>query len=305
MVDFSARQLRAFLLAAEHRSFTRAAAALFMTPSGLSVVIRELELQLGFRLFDRTTRYVALTTQGEGLLAVARQSVEEFDAAVAGLGRSAAEAGRLLSIGAPQLIAANILPRAIHEFRTTRPDLRIRLFDANHAVIRQMVEARELDMALGAFFGPAPGIRRVPLFRFSLMVIRAQASASARRASASWSSLQGETFVSLTASSALQQLIDRHLARAGVTTLAGPVVNSLDTQIAMVEAGEGIAVIPSYGLPACRNRQVVMTRLINPVVNLAFSQLRARGRKLPQAAADFTAFLQDHMAQWAGRAGVL
>jgi DNA-binding transcriptional LysR family regulator len=70
--------------------------------------------------------------------------------------------------------------------------------------------------------------------------------------------------------------------RAGVTTLAGPALNSLDTQIAMVEAGEGIAVIPSYGLPACRNRQVVMTRLINPVVNLAFSQLRARGRKLPR-----------------------
>jgi LysR family carnitine catabolism transcriptional activator len=304
-MDFSSRQLRAFLLVAEHRSFTRAAAALFITPSGLSVLIRELELQLGFRLFDRTTRHVTPTTAGEDLRAVARRSVEEFDAAVGRLGRSAAEAGRSLSIGAPPLIAANILPRAIHEFRATRPDLRVHLFDGNHLAIRQLVEAGDLDMGLGAFFGPASGIRRTPLFRFSLMVIRAAAEASARRTAVSWSSLTGETLISLLATSPLQHLIDRHLARAGVKTLAGPVLNSLDTQIAMVEAGEGIAVIPSYGLPACRNRQVVMTRLVNPVVNLAFSQLRARGRKLPHAADDFTRFLQNHIAQWAGRSGVL
>jgi LysR family transcriptional regulator, carnitine catabolism transcriptional activator len=43
---------------AEHRSFSRAAEAVFITPSGLSLLIRELEQQLGFRLFDRTTRHV-------------------------------------------------------------------------------------------------------------------------------------------------------------------------------------------------------------------------------------------------------
>ena len=38
------------------------------------------------------------------------------------------------------------------------------------------------------------------------------------------------------------------------------VVNALDTQIAMVEAGEGVAIIPSFGLPVCRNRNVAMSR---------------------------------------------
>jgi LysR family carnitine catabolism transcriptional activator len=83
------------------------------------------------------------------------------------------------------------------------------------------------------------------------------------------------------------------------------VLNALDTQIAMVEAGEGIAVIPSFGLPACRNRKVVMIRLINPVVTLDFHQIRNRGRKLPPAAEEFTSFLKSYIARWAGRAGVL
>jgi LysR family transcriptional regulator, carnitine catabolism transcriptional activator len=59
MMDFTSRQLRAFLLVAQYRSFSRAASALFITPSGLSLLIRELETQLGIRLFDRTTRQVA------------------------------------------------------------------------------------------------------------------------------------------------------------------------------------------------------------------------------------------------------
>jgi LysR family transcriptional regulator, carnitine catabolism transcriptional activator len=55
-MEFTSRQLRAFQLAAQHHSFTRAAEALFITVSGLSVLIRELKNQLGYRLFDRTTR---------------------------------------------------------------------------------------------------------------------------------------------------------------------------------------------------------------------------------------------------------
>ena len=54
-MEFTSRQLRAFHLVAEYRNFTRAAEALFLTPSGLSVLVRELERQIGFRLFDRTT----------------------------------------------------------------------------------------------------------------------------------------------------------------------------------------------------------------------------------------------------------
>ena len=304
MVEFSSRQLRAFLLVAHHRNFTRAAEALYITPSGVSVLIRELETQLGYRLFDRTTRHVAVTAQGGELLTVARRSLDDLDAAMSRLGRSTAEATGSLSVGAPPLFAANILPHAIREFRVHRPDLRIRLVDASHLTILAMVEAGELDMGLGAFFGPAPTTRRTPLFRFSLTVIRPDTNEAARRATTTWSALKGETVIALPASSPLQQLIDKHLARAGVTQ-RGPVLNSLDTQIAMVEAGEGVAVIPSYGLPACRNRQVVMSRLVNPVVSLDFSQVRTRGKRLPPGAEDFTSFLQHHIARWAGRAGVL
>ena len=117
-MDFTSKQFRAFLLVAQHRSFSRAAEALYITPSGLSVLIRELETQLGFRLFDRTTRHVGLTSYGNDLLGVVRQSLEKVDSTVSRIGRSAAEASLSLSIGAPPLIAANVLPE---DFVVTGP----------------------------------------------------------------------------------------------------------------------------------------------------------------------------------------
>ena len=303
-MNFSSRQLHAFLLVARHRSFTRAAHALFITPSGLSVLIKELETQLGFRLFDRTTRHVAPTSYGSEMLPLVQKTLSELETATARIGRSATRASQSLALGAPPLISANVLPQAIKEFREYYPELRIRLFDGIQSEILQMVESGKLDMGLGVF-GATPGIRRTPFFRFSLMVIRADNDAAAHRASATWSSLQGETMISLPASSPIQKMVDKHLTKAGVVCRNAAVVNLLDTQIAMVEAGEGIAVIPAFGLAAVRNRHVVMSRLVSPVVNLDFFQISDRGKTLPSGANEFTAFLKSYISRWAGRSNAL
>ena len=169
----------------------------------------------------------------------------------------------------------------------------------------QRVQAGKLDIGLGVFFKNATSIRRMPFFRFALMVIRADHDPAFRPASTAWSAVKGETLLSLPASNPMQQLIDRRLAQSGVLFKHTVALNYLETAIAMVEAGEGIAVIPSFAIPACRKRNVVMSQLTNPIVNLDFYQITNRGRKLPVGAEDFTSFLKSYIARWAGRAGVL
>jgi LysR family transcriptional regulator, carnitine catabolism transcriptional activator len=305
MIDFTSRQLRAFLLVAQHRSFSRAAGALFITPSGLSVLIRELETQLGTRLFERTTRHVALTASGTELLAAAQRNLQELDGVISRIGRLGTDAVQSLSLGAPPTLAATVLAQAIDEFRSHRPDFRFRLFDGATSDIMHQVEAGTLDMGLGVFLKHLSGVRRTSLFRFSLVVLRRDNDPAFRRATITWSALKGEKLISLPPSAPLQQLINKHLARAGVADQPSLVLNYLNTQVAMVEAGEGVAIIPSYGQLAGRDRKVVMSRLINPVVRLDFSQIRRAGRKLPPVAEEFTSFLQSYSARWAGRSGVL
>ena len=151
----------------------------------------------------------------------------------------------------------------------------------------------------------SPGIRRTPFFRFYMMVIRPDSDTAPRRASTTWSALKGQRLIAVPSTRMWQQLIDKHLGQAGVLPQPAMVVNLVDTQIALVEAGEGIAIIPSFCLPACRNRKVVTSRLINPRVTLDLHQIRHLGRKLSPVADEFTTFLQSYIGSWAGRAGIL
>lgn len=303
-MEVSTRQLRAFRLVAQHRNFTRAAEGLFITPSGLSVLIRELENRVGFRLFDRTTRHVELTPHGGELLAVIERNLLELDAAIASIGRSAQRTRQQISLGVTPLVAANVLPPAMQEFRKQRPDIRIQLFDADLPTLIKMVEAGKLDLSLG-IFKAMPDVRREPFFRFSLMVARAAKHDTPVRKSTSWSALDGETLIALSSGHPHQQLIDKHLAQAGVRVQIASTVNLLDTQIALVEAEQGIAIIPSFGMPACRNRKIVVSPLINPVARFDFHLISSRGKELPAGADEFTSFLKSYVATWAGRAGVL
>jgi LysR family carnitine catabolism transcriptional activator len=305
MINFTAKQLRAFRLVAQHRSFSRAAGALFITPSGLSILISQLEAQLGARLFDRTTRHVALTSSGTKLLDVAQRTLQEVEDAVSAVGRSEAEQRVSFSIGTPPLVAQKMLAPAIKEFRINRPGFRFQLFDGDSTATMQKVEAGELDMGLGVFFKHMPGVRRMQLFRFFLTVIQSDDGSEAARATISWSALKGKRLIALPASLPLQNFINKHLLRAGVEQPPSLIVNYLSTQIGMVEAGEGAAIIPSYWNIDRSHRKLHMSRLVNPVAELDFCQIRRSGRRLPEVADEFTAFLRRYIAARAGKAGAL
>jgi LysR family carnitine catabolism transcriptional activator len=305
MLNFTAKQLRAFQLVAQHRSFSRAAAALFITPAGLSILIRQLEAQLGARLFDRTTRQVSLTTSGAKLIDVVQRTLHDVEDAVSEVGRAEARKDASFSIGALPLVAQKMLAPAIKEFRLSRPGFRFQLFDGDSTAIMQKVDTGELDMGMGVFFKHMPGVRRVPLFRFFLTVIQLSDGFEPPLTTTKWSALKGTNLIALPASLPLQNFINKNLARAGVEQPPSLVVNYLTTQIGMVEAGEGAAIIPSYWNIDRSNRGLPMSRLVNPVAHLDFCQIRHSGRRLPKVAEEFTAFLRQYISARAGKAGAL
>ncbi len=302
-MEFTSRQLRAFHLVAEHQNFARAAQSLFITPSGLSVLIREFEGQLGYRLFDRTTRKVQLTRHGADLLQATSRHLEELEEAMARVGRSARGKSQTVSLGTTPLVAANVLPQAMREYRRRRPDLRVRLFDADQDTVLRQVQAGKLDIGVGLFKSVA-GVRHVSFFRSALVLIRARRHSSAAGGELRWTDLEGESLIVLSPSSPHQQLVDRHLAKARVPFETAGVANLLDTQVALVEADEGAAIVPSFGLALCKGRAVVASRLVDPVVNMEFHQVTQRGRSLPEGADEFAEFLKTYFVGWAERAGV-
>src|SRR5690606_34346612 len=125
----SLRQLKAFLQVARLRSFTRAAEQLHISQAGLSSMMRELERQIGCRLFDRTTRKVMLTQAGAQLLPVAERAALELDAVAAAIGRMDYLARRTVSIAAAPLLASALLPEVCAKFSRMQPEVKVRIKD--------------------------------------------------------------------------------------------------------------------------------------------------------------------------------
>jgi LysR family transcriptional regulator, carnitine catabolism transcriptional activator len=273
---------------------------MFITPSGLSILMRELENQLGFRLFDRNTRQVVLTEYGNALLPVVQQSMDSIQATIAGISRHAREKNQRLNVGATPLIAAHVLPSVIARFTARNPSISVRLYDGERGHIVDMVRAGTLDLGIGMFFSkPTAGISRIALQRSALCVISSASDESLGRSSVRWRDLPADRLMQLPPENPIQRLIDECLAKVGLRTSSDVVLNFLETQIAMAEAGGGIAIVPSFVLPACKQRKVVITPLVDPVVALDLFIIRSRGRRLPPGSEPFTDFVKRSIGEWA------
>ena len=112
--------LRAFEAAARHLSFTRAAAELNVTQTAISHQIRRLEEQLGFPLFVRKNRALALTREAENYLPAIRTAFEDLRAATARLRRPEREG--VLTVSTMASLAAKWLVTRVASFQEAHLD---------------------------------------------------------------------------------------------------------------------------------------------------------------------------------------
>ncbi|MDB5953831.1 LysR family transcriptional regulator [Ramlibacter sp.] len=212
-MSLTMRQLRAFVAIARLQSFTRAAEQLHITQPGLSGMVRDIEQQLDCRLFERTTRAVALTEHGRAFLPVATRVLAELDAAASSLGQLSSQGRRRLVVGATPVIASSILPQACRVFAATRPGVQVQVHDLERGQVHAGVQDGELD-AGGVFLDAASGIRRTPLLKTELLLVE---SAPGRGAGpVRWSELVAAELLALPEKNPIQKLVDSH-ARPGAS----------------------------------------------------------------------------------------
>ena len=298
LINVSSRQLQAFLEIARLQRFAKAAEQVHLSPSGMSMLVKELEQQIGARLFDRTTRSVTLTDAGRRLQPVAQRIVSELRAISAVIGGTEAAVRSRLDVAATPMVSASLLPGVVSAFAGSHPQVHLNLADVDLSVVRSRVVDGEADIGLGFFVKPAVGLLRQPLCKFRLMRISPPgAGTSGLVPSQPWSSLSGLPLVSLPADNPIQALIEKHLARIGRAHEERPRMNLLGTIIGMVRAGRGDAIIPSFALDECLRQGLVVAMLRDPVVHIELHQVSRRGTQPKAAALEFAAALRQAAAR--------
>jgi LysR family transcriptional regulator, carnitine catabolism transcriptional activator len=136
------------------------------------------------------------------------------------------------------------------------------------------------------------------------MLIRAHRESVTSRVSTRWKALSGQRLVTLTPDYPHQQLIDKQLKKSRIAHQRSHTVTLLETQLGLVEAGEGLGIIPSFGLLACQTRKVIISELSDPVVTFDLHELTSRAKKQSADSQAFSSSLKRHIATWAGESGL-
>lgn len=298
LMNVSSRQLLAFLEICKWQSFAKAADSIPMSPSGVSMLVKDLEEQVGARLFERTTRSITLTDAARRLQPVAERIVNELRTLDAVIGGTEAAVRSRLDVASTPMVSATLLPRVIRGFADTHPDVRVNLADVDVNAVRRKVMEEEADIGLGFFIKPAVGLLRQPLCKFRLMRISPSTGATAGLGpSRPWSSLAGQPLISLPMDNPIQTLIEKHLNRHQEER---PRMNLIGTLIAMVQAGHGHAVVPSFVLEDCLRHGLNVAMLVEPAAYLDLYLVSRRGAQVKTAAIDFAEALKRAATQLAG-----
>lgn len=292
-MNITIRQIQCFLNVAALGSFTRAAEKMNTMQPALSQQVRDLETELGIRLFDRTTRRVELTDGGAEFRNIAAKIIDDLESAARNAHELAERKRGRVIIAAPPLLAAAVVPRAIADFRRKYSGLEVRLIDARTDQIVEYVRSGQVDCGIGTFRTGEEGINSMLLARDSLMVFSASQHPLARRPTINWRELDGLPLITLTRESSIRLLVEVGFETAQIRLVPAYEVAQITTVLAMVEAGLGIAVLPTYAWSSAKTLEISAAAL-DPGIARDIVMITRKGRSIPPAVSAFARFLSKY-----------
>ena len=241
------RQLRAFVSIAELGTFTAGAQRVHVTQAAISMQIRQLENELGARLFVRAPRKVMLTEAGEQLLQRARQILRDHDAAVEEIADLAgAERGRLRVGSASAMVTTDVLPKLLRDVRRQHSRADITVASGTSESLVQQILGGELDVAFVSLPVEARGINTERLNQDQLVAIASPRHRLAKQKTIDAFTLAGEKLILGERGGNTRRLIDQFFAQAGVTLHVAMELSRQQAIRRMVEEDMGVGIVPLH-----------------------------------------------------------
>ena len=264
------RHLNYFLKLTETLSFTRAATALHITQSTLSHQIKQLEQQLGCRLFDRIGRQIRLTHPGRVLQGHAIRIVREVDASIIAL---AALDG---------LIQGQLTVGVFRKFGAKYPGVQIKVRQLSLIDIERELIEGSMSLAIGYLPTNSEKIETEPLYAVPLAVVSNRDHPLYKRTKISIKDLHGQDLVLLSREFPLRQLIDDAFSRHGVKPRIIMEMNSSEAALSTVRCGPLAAILTYRVLDKAETLSSV--RLRDPTLSRTAAIFWARDNYRPRAA---------------------
>ena len=259
MVD---HKLITLLALVEAGSYTQAARSLNLTQPAVSHHIRQLEEELGVRIFARRSRALKLTPAGRILLKYARQASALYTGLLQDLEAQRAGVAHVV-VGITPSVEETLAPWVMASYCASHPDSRITIFSDSPDSLCLRLRTHELDMAIAEGPVSAEGLVSVHLDTDRLCLVASPEHPLAKAGGATLAGLKKERLILRTPQAEARRLLDDSLARRSDSIGNFHVIletDSLGTIRELVASGLGVSILP---LSACREalRSGVLTEV--------------------------------------------
>ena len=239
--------LRYVAAIARLHNFSKAAEALYVSQSSLSQQIAKLENEIGYPLFQRTTKHVQLTPEGIRFLALAKQVLKEFDALQDQVEATRASMEYTINLGMSAIYRPDA-SEAIVRFIQTYPEIDVNLVSAWELDLMELLHNERIDLALFAVDRENDDLTRMnitPLRDEYVMVSVSPNHPLAGRPSVSLAELAGETLIFTSTRSGVRRLVLERFRQMGLRPKRTMVISETETRIHYVSQNIGVALAMS------------------------------------------------------------
>ena len=297
LTRFTLRQLEAFTAVSDTRSFTAAADRMGLTVQATSQLVAELEGLLGFRLFDRTTRRVDLSSAGRGFPASGQTVLRHVQAAEMAAEDVRNRASGVVTVGAPLVLASTALPAAMAAYAARRPKVVIRLCDTPVDALVDRVSAGDVDLAVGPDRPTGLAVHSLPLFDSPWVLWCSKHHPLVAKKILHWSDLRGVALVS--AGHDHEQSVARMRLTEPDDARVAPmeVVDNISTAFGLAAHTQAVTLAPAYVGIVAKSFGLVMRRVIEPETVRKVCLYKCSARSMSPAAEAFA----EHLAGWLPR----
>lgn len=237
------RQLEYLVAVAEERNFTRAAARVHISQSGVSAQIRALERELGAELFDRSTRTATLTVAGKAALDHARAALAATAALTEAVGEVTGVIRGEVTVG--MVVGCTVTPLfdALASFHRAHPGVELTLSEDNSDRLLDAVRAGALDVALvGSASAPAE-LESFTVISERLVVAVPPDHRLATLGSVALRDVCTERIVCMPPGTGLRTVFDNACAAQGLTPHLGLQAGAADAIADLARRGVGVAIL--------------------------------------------------------------
>ncbi len=158
------QQIRYIIAVAEYKHFGMAAEKCFITQSTLSTMIAKFEKEVEIRIFDRKTKPVTTTQEGEVIIQKLRNILREVDYLNESIRELKGEVSGNIRIGIIPTVAPFLLPRFLSSFARRHPGIQFSVSELTTDVILEKLKSRELDLGIAALPLEDDDIQEFPLY---------------------------------------------------------------------------------------------------------------------------------------------